>query len=592
MPLIDLVTNLKSLKYGSDRINGGSSNQPYEVNPIPEGFSLGATLNSPDFLLREGSLNPIYSLVDVSRLTKFFTDPKSIAGLNFIAKQTLLERQNPKIPGIQRVYLPTNTINQAGVLSIGYHLNKQGTDPYTTSYVDGGTYGYFDAMRKNNSANDSNDFLGGNGRLSMLYEIKKSRLSTATGRLLLAKANDLYGITPGSDQGTLMSYSGGSNSVLGLGKTTIRVWNSLNSKNIDTINSNYFTLSEIAISKRTSFGVEQNTNLIKISDFRKEINDKSLAKDELGQPKKLLTFSDYSKFNRERAVNNGGYGTSQTYFKRPSIINRTLNPNLSVSSDNTELGVTGEDIIDFNFRLLKNDSVINPDGTTSNNTTIDFRAYIEDFQDSYNASWEPFKYVGRADTFYKYSNLTRQFSITFVVPALSRADMVGNYQKLNALVWTVSPDYSNIGYMRGNIVELIMGDYFRGVPAIINSLTFSPIMEMGFDINRYSSQDELENPDAIEGQKINRENSRLFTGQLPKGIRVQSQITILHNFVPQRGKQFIGWTEGNPNDDRYIINELEKPGEKVRTDGSAAKNYVANRPDINDMRGKLDAPQQ
>jgi len=92
--------------------------------------------------------------------------------------------------------------------------------------------------------------------------------------------------------------------------------------------------------------------------------------------------------------------------------------------------------------------------------------------------------------------------------------------------------------------------------------------------------------------KINRENSRLFTGQLPKGIRVQSQITILHNFVPQLGKQFIGWTEGNPNDDRYIINELEKPGEKVRTDGSAAKNYVANRPDINDMRGKLDAPQQ
>jgi hypothetical protein len=579
MPLIDLVTNLKSLKYGSDRINGGSSNQPYEVNPIPEGFSLGATLNSPDFLLREGSLNPIYSLVDVSRLTKFFTDPKSIAGLNFIAKQTLLERQNPKIPGIQRVYLPTNTINQAGVLSIGYHLNKQGTDPYTTSYVDGGTYGYFNfAQRSNNEDSDR----GGMGRMSLLYRIKKldpNAIDKAFGR-------NQWSIDTENFQ-NLLSYTGGPNTGGLLGKTNIRIWDSLNfSPYALNVTEPKTTFNLKQIGNQTSN--RENTNLINVIDFRKKLVDA----DNTLKENSSLSFSDYTKFNRERAVNNGGYGTSQTYFKRPSIINRTLNPNLSVSSDNAELGVAGEDIIDFNFRLLKNDSVINPDGTTSNNTTIDFRAYIEDFQDSYNASWEPFKYVGRADTFYKYSNLTRQFSITFVVPALSRADMVGNYQKLNALVWAVSPDYSNIGYMRGNMVELIMGDYFRGVPAIINSLTFSPIMEMGFDINRYSSQDELENPNAIEGQKINRENSRLFTGQLPKGIRVQSQITILHNFVPQRGKQFIGWTEGNPNDDRYTINELEKPGEKVRTDGSAAKNYVANRPDINDMRGKLDAPSQ
>jgi hypothetical protein len=579
MPLIDLVTNLKSLKYGSDRINGGSSNQPYEVNPIPEGFSLGATLNSPDFLLREGSLNPIYSLVDVSRLTKFFTDPKSIAGLNFIAKQTLLERQNPKIPGIQRVYSPTNTINQAGVLSIGYHLNKQGTDPYTTSYIDGGTYGYFNfAQRSNNEDSDR----GGMGRMSLLYRIKKldpNAIDKAFGR-------NQWSIDTENFQ-NLLSYTGGPNTGGLLGKTNIRIWDSLNfSPYALNVTEPKTTFNLKQIGNQTSN--RENTNLINVIDFRKKL----VNADNTLKENSSLSFSDYTKFNRERAVNNGGYGTSQTYFKRPSIINRTLNPNLSVSSDNAELGVAGEDIIDFNFRLLKNDSVINPDGTTSNNTTIDFRAYIEDFQDSYNASWEPFKYVGRADTFYKYSNLTRQFSITFVVPALSRADMVGNYQKLNALVWAVSPDYSNIGYMRGNMVELIMGDYFRGVPAIINSLTFSPIMEMGFDINRYSSQDELENPNAIEGQKINRENSRLFTGQLPKGIRVQSQITILHNFVPQRGKQFIGWTEGNPNDDRYIINELEEPGEKVRTDGSAAKNYVANRPDINDMRGKLDAPSQ
>lgn len=35
MALIDLKTNLKSLKYGSDRPGGGSSGQPYIQTAIP-----------------------------------------------------------------------------------------------------------------------------------------------------------------------------------------------------------------------------------------------------------------------------------------------------------------------------------------------------------------------------------------------------------------------------------------------------------------------------------------------------------------------------------------------------------------------------
>ena len=75
--LIDLKTNLKSLGYGSDRPDGGSSNQPYIITPIPD----GETLNSPDFLLRNGYLNPVNSAQDVSRLTQYFLDDKSPSGL-------------------------------------------------------------------------------------------------------------------------------------------------------------------------------------------------------------------------------------------------------------------------------------------------------------------------------------------------------------------------------------------------------------------------------------------------------------------------------------------------------------------------------
>ena len=42
MPLIDLRTDLKSLKYGHDRPNGGSSNQPYikvDINTVDSDFN-------------------------------------------------------------------------------------------------------------------------------------------------------------------------------------------------------------------------------------------------------------------------------------------------------------------------------------------------------------------------------------------------------------------------------------------------------------------------------------------------------------------------------------------------------------------------
>jgi hypothetical protein len=52
MPLIDLKTNLKSLKYGNDRTNEGSSGQPY-ITPDPDGnanLSLGAKNAAGDVL--------------------------------------------------------------------------------------------------------------------------------------------------------------------------------------------------------------------------------------------------------------------------------------------------------------------------------------------------------------------------------------------------------------------------------------------------------------------------------------------------------------------------------------------------------------
>jgi len=131
--LISQNTNLKSLRYGKDRVGGGSSNQPYIKSPIPENRNQLDRSGGIDFLLRGGTLTPSRAIQDVSRLTKMFFDFKSPNGVLFTAKQNLLSRTNVKTQasGIlnQGAYLPTSTLLQVAGNAFGIHLNKQGLDP-------------------------------------------------------------------------------------------------------------------------------------------------------------------------------------------------------------------------------------------------------------------------------------------------------------------------------------------------------------------------------------------------------------------------------------------------------------------------------
>ena len=153
MPLINLRTDLKSLRYGYDRLGAGQSdgsNQPYIKSSIPSGSGPG--LGDTDFLLRGGSLLPRAVGRDVSRLTQMMFDFKSPNGLLFSVKQNLLSRSavnpmatsndgsvinllgNPnKLPLNNGIYLPTSTILQAAANPLGGHLLKQGINPFRST---------------------------------------------------------------------------------------------------------------------------------------------------------------------------------------------------------------------------------------------------------------------------------------------------------------------------------------------------------------------------------------------------------------------------------------------------------------------------
>ena len=186
MGLLDLKTDLKSLKYGGDRFGGGSSDQPYIQTDIDTGKlsisnSRGIGLLKPIETVANGVINTIGSLskfvgnaddgfirggavgaaqastTDLLRIGKFFIDAPR--GPLFIAKQVGLQLSNPRlevkkgvrgilssIGGIDpqgalatltggllqptRIYnLGINTLAQVPVNAFGGHFNRHGLLP-------------------------------------------------------------------------------------------------------------------------------------------------------------------------------------------------------------------------------------------------------------------------------------------------------------------------------------------------------------------------------------------------------------------------------------------------------------------------------
>ena len=229
------------------------------------------------------------------------------------------------------------------------------------------------------------------------------------------------------------------------------------------------------------------------------------------------------------------------------ILQQNNPDNLIKEIDNTRIEENkNTDLVKFFFEINNNDSV-----DISQNWFLFFRAYINDLNDNFQANWDPYKYVGRGENFYKYNGFSRDVSLTFTIYAHSRAEMIPIYEKLNYLVGTLAPDYSQIGFMRGNFVNLTIGDYFVNTPSIIKSITLNPSFEAGWDINRYAvytyaKDGKLTDKGIVEevGNPLTLQNDdevygNYFVGQLPRMIDVTLNFIPIHSFTPQFKKNFI-----------------------------------------------------
>jgi len=329
MPLINLTTNLKSLKFGNDQYGGGSSNQPYIQTSIPNEFEESSFLDH-DFILRGGSRAITDSLTDVERLGKYFIDIENPSGVLFVAKQNLLSRiaVRTQASGLlnEGAYTPLSTLTQAGGNAIGLHVNKQGLNPFNGI---GSLRTYTDVI---------------NPELGEAFSIKsidKNRLILLAGSKITntLSANPLTtNISPNPIN--ILTYGGGPDSIIGIGNTNIRFADQRTGLNNPELkNSGFFSTSPDDKNNYGVFSAGKTSNAITTINGNKLLG----ASDSY--------FVDFPGI--ESPLNNGfnfpeGQQTSEKPYG-PQDNNKTLstNPLPSVLNSNGAYTYTQKDLIEI-----------------------------------------------------------------------------------------------------------------------------------------------------------------------------------------------------------------------------------------------------
>lgn len=515
--ILDLKTNLKSLKWGKDQPSGGDSGLPYIKTGLPENstalerIALESARFSADYPIRGGFYAIRAAAEDAIRIRKFLTDfPK---GSNFTSKQVALQKSNPltetgKNGG--RINTRTYNLNANLELSVltagtGVHYPRAGATPFTLLDDDNK---YFSIVGKKPLEEN---------RLFNLYQNKILKID---GNSLL-----LENLGISTDEFQIMNYPGGPGSNFGDGETVI--FKSTDNKGVpidtsrapgpDTITryipnattsslgkNNYIINSDIISHLKLYnsgsnidelIGVDGNGNIPNIdsSTFKTSPNTLSYAK--IAKREKYIIGTNLTDFRTQ--VESSGSLFSRDYSNsqipmitrigigspgaRPSDRRNNINDIYSEGqdkvnllpilyknyNDNPEETNGARDLIKFNFETIDNDN-------TNNTYRTHFRAFLKGFNDSTTADWDGKKYAGRGDDMYNYQGFGRSVSFNFTISPQSKQEMKPLWQKLNYLNSTLYPDYSpQNGFMRGNIHRLTIGEYLYRTPGIIKSLNYT-----------------------------------------------------------------------------------------------------------------------
>jgi hypothetical protein len=577
--LINLKTNLKSLRFGGDRPAGGSSNQPYIVKDIPEGTDYGRDgmplRSGPDFILRDGFLAPIKAITDISRLAQMFIDIKSPRGLFFTLKQNLLSKASVKTQASfglgyfggamnQGAYLPIGTLLDAGLGWAGIHLNKNGINPVGSlggpaganrnARGGAGALNPYSVVVQNNQSKVENRLVDFESKISRGKSGKYgSNTSNPLGQAIESITEGIanFKVNPEAtsdnpDTPVLYSYSGGPGSILGIGKTNIfkdrPTYNAIrNYKNLSINSPGYNGVQPSGLSPllhgdslrlyseselTTRRGLYPRSFINFLIDSEIEFDEES----GVVVSRIIHKAPDYTTQNKSQRLSMGDPGAAITYAadgtnKVRNVFNYGIAANEMEALDKlTALkmyeGATPDASLPIDDLVRFNIAVISNEPDKKGIATyLHFRAYINGFTDNYAATWNDTQYVGRGNSFKSYGGFSRNISMGFTVMATSKAELIPMMTKLNFLASSLAPDYGLNGFMKGNMVRMTVGGYLYEVPGVLTSITYTIPDDTTWEI-------------AID----ERGGEDVSVKELPHRIEVSLAFTPVEDFLPSLQK--------------------------------------------------------
>jgi hypothetical protein len=189
-----------------------------------------------------------------------------------------------------------------------------------------------------------------------------------------------------------------------------------------------------------------------------------------------------------------------------------------------------EDMIPFRFYVFDQ-------GKSKEAAILNFRAHLDTFSDNYNGMWNKTHYIGRPESFVNYTGFERNVQLGFKIAAYSRVDLVPLYRKLNYLVSTTAPTFSDDGlFMRGTFCKVTVGDYLDRAPCTVNTVNLNWQQDYPWEIQLAPDKEK----DIIK---------------VPHVLDVSVSMDVHHEFIPQTGlvpfigpqkSKFIEMTDGKP----------------------------------------------
>ena len=579
----DLFKN-KSFRFGQgrafDRPFGEFSEEPFETERKAQATTIENQSILESFNVPRGGISFATNRAqkDKDRIQALFGTNR---GRTFRLKQTGLQLMNPKIVSDQtflekaksdgildalgglfdsgtptlyntanRTYnlLGTNTTKQVANNHLGLHFDKSGFLP--TNAINSPKSNYEAVAKQSDRLNSlRGEHIIDNSKPPRFFENLDGKALTPEGGVLsfgqklkgfvVDTAKSLLGFS----NSVLFEYNHGPSSVLGIGRTTIRKYQNskINTKFRGDLKSDLD--NDYVLTLNTEEGYLPFSTPDSLSDDRGVYSPKIPTK---GMQSTRL--NSLNSLYRENNVNIGNPGILSTKgrfggtakkgnvpytqviegaidkINAAEIITYKYNNSGSLESDIKD--PTKKDFIKFYFDVYTD--VVNPSGIPQKISRIQFRAFLESFGDDYNGNWNEFNYAGRAEPFYTYKSFNRSINFGFKIAAQSRYEIIPLYKKLNYLVSTTAPTYSNLGgidddspRMRGTFVKVTIGDLLDNVPGFFSNIGLSWSKEYPWEIK-------LGNKMANDARDMEDD-----VYQNPHVLDVKCNFTPIHNFIPQ-----------------------------------------------------------